>query len=100
MNTKLIAKILAILYIIFITLFAFDEPLSSIGFLIHLIPTFLLIGVLIFAWFKPKIGGILFLSLGIVFAIFFKSYEEIISFLLIPFPLIIIGILFLFRKKH
>ena len=99
MKLNLIAKILAIIYIVFISIFAFDVPTLSWGFLIHLIPTFILIAILITAWFKPKIGAILFVLAGITTIIFFKTYQEIISLLTISLILIIIGGLFWFSKK-
>ncbi len=93
-----IPRILGILYIIFISLFALDTPFG-IGFLIHLIPSFILIGCLIFAWFKPKIGGILFILAGIGTIIAFNTYRQLISFLTISIIPMIIGVLFFFLKK-
>jgi hypothetical protein len=93
-----IPRTLAILFIILISLFALDTPFG-IGFLIHLIPSFIFIGCLIVAWFKPKIGGILFGLVGIGTIIFFDTYRELISFIIISVPPIVIGILFYFIKK-
>ena len=93
-----IPRILAILFIIFISLFAFDTPFG-IGFLIHLLPTFILLGCLIVAWVKPKIGGVLFGLAGIGTIIVFNTYRELISFFIISVIPIAIGVLFYLLKK-
>ena len=54
-------RILAILYIIFITIFAFDESVISLPFIVHLFPTIILLLILIFTWKKPLGAGIIFL---------------------------------------
>ena len=58
--------------ILFISLFALDafQPDLTIwqqlkGFIIHLIPSFLLIIFLLFAWKKELYGGIIFIIIGI-----------------------------------
>jgi len=71
-----------------------------IGLFMHLIPTFVLIGILVLSWKYELIGGILFLILGIIFTIFFNTYEDIINFLLISFPVFLVGILFLLSWKY
>lgn len=102
---KYTPRILTIVFILFISLFALDSfggenPFLEqiIGFLIHLIPSYFLIAVLILAWKKPQIAGVIFLGLGAVFTIFFNTYEDLINFLLISGPAFLIGILFLFNK--
>lgn len=95
------AKIISIVYIILITALAFDEKLFSLGFLIHLIPTIIFTGILIFAWFKPKFGGIVFAIAGLGTILVFNTYRELIPFLAISLIPIITGILFyLSHKKH
>ncbi len=96
-----IPRILTILYIIFISLFAFDTPFG-IGFLIHLLPTIIFSGCLIVAWFKPKIGGILLGVAGIGTIILWNTYRELLVFFVFSTIPIIIGILFFFLKspKH
>lgn len=103
---KWLPRVLAIAYILFISIFAFDvfSPEYSIfdmiiGFLIHLIPSFILIIVTIIAWKKEFLGGILFILLSILFTIFFNTYKEIISFILISLILFIIGLLFILFSR-
>ena len=101
-------RILGILFAIFISLFAFDVFGQGTGFwktllalLIHLIPTFLLIIILILSWKRPWIGGIFFILLGIAYIIW--SSQSGRGSQIIYIPLFLVGILFLtswfFRKE-
>jgi len=101
------AKILVIAYTIFLGLFALDMFDGSApwyimlgGFLIHLIPNFILIGIAIVAWRREKIGGIIFILLSIIFTVFFRTYTEFSTFLLISVPLFLIGLLFLLSSRY
>lgn len=99
MKTKLLllAKTSAILFILFISLFALDGG-SITGVLIHLIPSYFLIAILVLAWKKPIWGG-LYSALGIAFTFAFKTYQDPITFLLISGIPILIGLLFLASAK-
>ena len=96
---KWIPRIIIIAFIGFISLFALDEWGNWLGMLIHLIPSFILIGFLILAWKKPKIGGIAFLVISLIFTLFFDVYEEPMALLIITAPLILISILFILSDK-
>lgn len=100
-------RIISIIFILFISIFAFDVFGEGYGFpevlvalFMHLIPSFILIGLTILAWKKPKIGGWFFISLGIGFTIFFNTYREIISFLIISGPVFLIGALYLIESYN
>lgn len=113
-------RILCILAILFISLFALDafNPEKTfwqqIGdFLMHLIPSFVLIIFLIIAWKREFIGGILFILIGLGFSpfIFMHNYKmnqsvwmSLMIILMITIPFIIIGILFIvshnMKKKN
>ncbi len=93
-----IPRILAILYIIFITIFAFDESVFTLPWFVHLMPTLILGLILIFTWRKPLTAAIIFLVLGFGFTLIFKTYSNWLIFLLISLPLILIGILFLLER--
>jgi hypothetical protein len=100
-------RILAILFILFISMFAADafEGEASLGrkllgFLIHLLPTILLLICLVIAWKYPHIGGVLFIMAAIFFTIWFDSYKVLNTFLLISLPPAIIGLLFLWQWKR
>lgn len=102
---------LCIAAILFISMFALDafSPGLTIwqqigAFLIHLIPSFILIALLAVAWKWEFFGGILFLIIGIVFTpiIFQHNYRmnhsvwmSLNIILLITLPFILVGILFL-----
>ncbi len=113
-------RIICILAILFISLFAADSfaPGLSIwqqlaGFIIHLIPSFILLAILIISWKRELLGGILFTAIGIVltpfiFSMNYKMNHSIgISLLVIAtitIPFIVVGVLFLlsyfFKKKN
>jgi len=83
-------------------LFAFDVfskgySLSEviIAFLAHLIPVFVLAILLFIAWKFELAGEVGYFILGIVFTVFFKTYEDFIWFTLISGPVFLIGALFL-----
>lgn len=106
-----IPRVVTILFILFLSLFTLDvfsveatlvEKL--VGFLVHLIPSFILLIVLIISWRYPIIGGFIFIFFSIVFTFHFKTYRFLSYFLTISFPLVIIGALFIIfhiilRKK-
>ena len=111
-------RIICILAILFVSLFAADafSPELTIwqqlgAFIMHLIPSFILIAFLIIAWKWEYIGGILFIIIGLglspfVFVHNYKMNDSIwISLgiiLSITIPFVIVGILFMvshFLKK-
>ncbi len=113
-------RILCIVAILFISMFALDsfEPGFTIWqqlarFFIHLIPSYVLIAILIIAWKWEKAGGIIFIIIGLALSpvIFRKNYHmnhsvwislEIILMITVPF--VLVGILFLvsnsLKKKN
>lgn len=95
-------RILGVLYILFLSLFALDAFYGNnslgyelLAFLEHMIPPFLLIILLVIAWRRPLMGGILFLLAGIVFTIGYATFQVASAFFCISCPLFIIGISFL-----
>lgn len=108
-------RVICIMAILFISLFALDafSPGLTIwqqlkGFMIHLIPSFLLTGFLIIAWKREFIGGIIFMIIGIVFSpiIFIHNYNmnhsiwmSFVVVLVVTFPFILVGILFILSHK-
>ena len=115
-----IPRIICILAILFISLFAADafEPGLTIwqqlgDFFFHLIPSFVLLGFLLLAWKRELIGGIIFTVIGIAFSpfVFMMNYHRNHSIaislgiiLLITVPFIVVGILFIvshhFKKRE
>lgn len=112
-------RVICIIAILFISMFALDsfEPELSIwqkigGFLIHLIPTYILIVMLIVAWKWEFVGGVIFTTLGLITSpiIFMHNYRmngsvgmSLLIILMINFPFIVVGILFMwshYRKNR
>ena len=113
-------RILCILAILFISMFAADayDPALNFGQLIiafsmHLIPSFILLAFLIVAWKWELIGGIMFALIGLgtspfVFLInhnrnHFSIGASLMVVLLVNLPFVVVGALFLlshFMKKR
>ena len=112
-------RIICILAILFVSLFALDAftPELTIwqqigAFLIHLIPSFILLALLIIAWKWEFIGGIIFtiIGLGLSPFVFVHNYKMNQSIwmslgiiLTITIPFVVVGVLFIvshFRKKQ
>jgi hypothetical protein len=84
-------RTLVILFIAFISLFAFDvfnEPQWFLALLIHLIPSFTLTAITFLAWRHERSGGFLFLATALTMAVFFRS-------VIIAVPVFITGLLFI-----
>ncbi|MFH1120623.1 MAG: hypothetical protein V1775_12440 [Bacteroidota bacterium] len=111
-------RILCILAILFISMFALDAFAPGLtiiqqigGFLIHLIPSFILLALLLVAWKREYTGGIIFtiIGLGMSPLIFRHNYNMNHSIgmslgiiLMITFPFVVVGVLFIlsyFLKK-
>ena len=106
-----VARILCILAIAFISLFAVDvftEGASfSLGqkivaFLMHMIPSFVLIIALIIAWKHELVGGILIALIGLATAVFISTRRgmpfdrrSLQTVATINVPFIIVGVLFI-----
>ena len=108
-------RILCILAILFLSMFSMDafEPGIPAGkqwldFVIHLIPSLILLIFLVIAWKWELPGGIIFILIGVGFSpfIFLLNYHRnhsigmslgIIAVITVPF--IIVGLLFLLSRK-
>jgi hypothetical protein len=113
-------RILCILAILFISMFAADVFAAGLtfwrqigDFLMHLIPSFILLGVLVIAWKWERIGGIILsvIGIGLIPFIFHHNYNmnhsigmSLLVILIINFPFIIAGALFILsyyvKKKN
>ena len=118
-NFHWIPRIICILVILFVSMFAFDafSPTDTVlmqiaHFFVNLTPSFLLLIFLIIAWKRELIGGIIFTLAGIAVSplIYQHNYSmnhsvgmSIGILLMITFPIIVLGILFIvsyFRSKR
>ena len=104
-------RILCILAILFISLFALDafDPKLTVweqilGFLMHMIPSFILLAFLLIAWKWERTGGFVFITIGLITSplVFTHNYNMnesvwmslgIIGIITLPF--ILVGGLFL-----
>jgi hypothetical protein len=100
-------RVLAIIFIAFLVLLSFDvfslngSVLEKMGgFLVENIPAILLVIALVLAWKKPITGGAIFVVMGIIFTIFYRTYQRWDTFVLISVPLLLIGFLFLLNKNE
>lgn len=96
-------RVLGILSILFISIFALDAfgegiPIGQalLGFAIHLLPSAILSVLLAVAWRAPKMGGILFVLVSFL-PFFLLSNELWVNFILTT-PLFLTGISFLFSS--
>ena len=102
-----IPRILCILFAVFISLFSFDVFgqeaglwKSLIAFLIHNIPTIVIIAILVLSWKWSWIGGISYIAFGVIYLLWLSNNTK---YIIIYLPLFIIGILFLLDwslRKH
>jgi hypothetical protein len=111
-------RILGILAILFVSMFALDSfspertfLQNTIAFIMHLIPSFILLALLIVAWKYEKTGGLIMLVFSLAFSflvyeINFKRTNSIATglfdALILGFPFILAGILFMingYRKR-
>lgn len=97
-----IPRVAAILFILFVSLFALDafSGEASVlvklgGFLMHLVPSFVLLAILVLAWKRPGYGGAAFVLAGILFTLVFDTHERLSSLLSISVPSFVIGALFI-----
>ena len=95
-------RILTILAILFMMMFSLDvfggnEPIymQLVGFLIHNIPAFALMGVLAISWKWEFAGGIVFMVSSVVMSILFKGFQGNPASLIVVGPFFLIGVLFL-----
>lgn len=113
-------RIICILAILFVSLFAADAFAPGLtiwqqlgDFFMHLIPSIILLAILLVAWKWEFIGGILFTIIGLALTppIFllnrnrhhFSIEECVVVVLMITFPFVVVGILFIvshFIKKR
>jgi len=112
------ARILCILTILFVSLFALDSFSSertfwqnTTAFLVHLFPSIVLLALLIIAWKWEKTGGIILTIIGLAFSIFLFVFNykrnhsvttSLLTTLMLAIPFVLAGILFIlshYRKK-
>jgi len=100
-------RTICIVFTVLISFFAIDVFGESKGIwetilalLMHLIPTFILVVILVITWRREWIGGILFIALGFLYIINMWGQFPLMTYIVVAGPLIITGILFLLNWKY
>jgi hypothetical protein len=98
---------LCILFALFISLLALDVFAEGYGFwealvalMIHLIPTWVIVAVLVISWRREWIGAALFGALGLLYIVVFWEPSGWPAYLMISGPLFLIGGLFLVNWRY
>lgn len=115
-NFYWIPRIICMLAILFISMFAFDVFSSDdtlwrqMGrFLVHLTPSFILLAFLIIAWRRELLGGIIFSIVGIGLTPLIYQHNYAINHsvgtsigvvMMVTFPLIVTGVLFIISSRR
>ena len=96
-----IPRTLMILFILFLTMFSLDvfemegTLLAKLGgFVIHSIPSLVLVAVLLVAWRNPLLGGVLTLASAAALMLRWHLWTGM-TFVTIILPVIIVGALFI-----
>lgn len=101
-------RILSICFVLFLSLFALDvfdgpfEPMMLVGFLVHLIPSFVLLAAVLLAWKYEVVGAVIFLGFPLLY-LWDVGFDRPWSwYASIVAPSAIVGVLFLiswFQKR-
>jgi hypothetical protein len=99
-------RAIGILYAVFISLFALDVFAegytfweTTVALLIHLTPTYLVLIALAVAWRWERIGGVLFLGLGVFYIAMSWDPSHWSSYLIVSGPLFVLGMLFMMSGR-
>ena len=97
-----IPRVLAIVFIVFLLLFGLDVFSENApfmkklgGFFMQSIPSIILLLILFISWKKPLFGGTLFILFSIAFTLYLGTYRSLSTFLVLTFPVVLVGILFI-----
>jgi len=70
------------------------------GYFIHSIPALLLLLVLTIAKKNPMVAGVLFLILGVVATYFFRTYLNLVVFIIVTVIPLLVGLAFVYEGTH
>jgi hypothetical protein len=100
-------RVLCILFAGFLSIFAADVFGEHYGFwktllalVMHLIPTWIVLIVLVVSWRREWVGGTLFIALGALYLIWSWGRFHWSAYLAISGPLLLIGVLFWVNWLH
>jgi hypothetical protein len=90
-------RILGILVSGFVAIFALDA-VGRGEFLVHLIPSILLLGLVVAAWRRPWIGAFGFIALAVGYAV--AAHRHLDWIMAISGPLLVVGTLFALSSRR
>jgi hypothetical protein len=100
-------RALCVLLAVFLSLFALDVFDEHLGFwktilalVMHLIPTWIVLGVLMVAWRWEWVGAVLFNILALAYLVMAWGRFHWSAYVMISGPLCVVGILFLLNWLH
>lgn len=100
-------RVVCILFAAFLSLFALDVFSKETGFweevlalLIHLVPVYMVVVVLVIAWKREWIGAILFPALALLYVVLSGGRQHWSAYAAISGSLVVIGVLFLLNWKY
>ncbi|NQT25137.1 hypothetical protein HQ585_07275 [candidate division KSB1 bacterium] len=95
-------RVLCMLYALFLSIFALDvfgkgQALHTtlLAFVIHLIPTFLILLLLLIAWRWEWIGTVVSIGLAVFYMLWTRGEFPIQTYLIMSGPLLLVGFLFI-----
>lgn len=92
-------RVLSLLLVLFFGIFileGFDTGFGWGAALSHLLQTLIVLGITVVAWKWPKIGGWIFLALGVFFSVFFRPFWW--NGLVFGGAVLLMGVLFLVSR--
>ncbi|MGD8277702.1 MAG: hypothetical protein PVH00_06735 [Gemmatimonadota bacterium] len=95
-TARMAAVVLAMLY----ALFALDTAVLSIGFLVHLVPTAIVLAGAVLAWNRARSGAIWFGVAALASVVAFRTWAAPERFVLLTLPLAVIAVLFLLAMER
>ena len=97
-------RVLGILFAMLLSLFSFDVFEEGYGLwrtigalLLHLVPTFMVVVVLVVAWRWEWVGAVLFIALAVFYTAWFWGRFHWSAYVVISGSLFVMGVLFLFN---
>ena len=100
-------RILALLFALFLALFALDAfdgtaaPLADAtgAFLMHLAPSAFVLALLVLAWRHELVGGLGFVALGVAYVSLVGGRFDWTASAVIAGPMLLVGVLFLLHRR-
>lgn len=97
-------RVLGILFALFISIFALDVFGRGYAFwefvlalVMHLVPTYIVVLLLMLSWRQEFIGGVNFVALSALYILLFRN-QHFLTYILISGPAFLIGALFIWNS--